>query len=140
MSIQNNYAYVNPYKQSFKGKITDYTITFNENQTDIQQILYITRDLFEQLIQSFPNNDIYARLVAKVSFQHFNNFNNENEERFYHFASYSTEKVVQPNEFFDRHMTKIASRLDAFNENGSNLLLKGIPRIHILLSLLSKTF
>ena len=47
-----------------------------------------------------------------------------------------SEKVYDVNEFFVRHMTKIASRLDSFNVNGSNLLLKNIAHVHVVLTLL----
>ena len=57
------------------------------------------------------------------------------EERFYHFSSYQSEKVYDVNDFFERHMTKIASRFDSFNTNGSNLLIKNIAHIHVLLTL-----
>ena len=135
MSFCNDYASLDFYKQSLKGTVQDFIFAFKKEQTDIQQILNITLDLFEQLVESFTDKIISARLVAKVRFIHVNYVSNETEERFYHFSSYQSEKVYDVNDFFERHMTKIASRLDSFNANGSNLLIKNIAHIHVLLTL-----
>lgn len=92
--------------------------------------------LFEKLVDNFPSVKLKARLVAKVNFLHFNNEKVMTEERSYHFPSYSSEEVVDPKEFFIRHMLKIGKYLDNFNERGSNLLLKNIEHVHVLLTLL----
>ena len=102
----------------------------------MEHVLFITSDLFKQLIESFGDKKIVARLVAKVKFLHVNNISNETEDRCYHFASYSSESVYDADDFFQKHMTKIASRLDSFNANGSNLMIKNIVHIHILLTIL----
>lgn len=67
---------------------------------------------------------MHARLIAKVNMIHFNTTTNETCERSYHFASYKSEIVDDCNEFYQRHMMKIASRMDSFNQNGSNCLYK----------------
>jgi hypothetical protein len=135
MSFHNNCASLDFHKQSLKGKVQDFIISFNEEQTDIQHVLKLTWDLFQQLVNSFPEKDVIARLVAKVNFIHVNNLKDEMEERSYHFPSYRSEKVFDAEKIFKEHMTKIASRLDSFNTNGSNLLLKNIAHIHILITL-----
>lgn len=134
MLFSNDCASLTLHRTSLKGTVQDFIISFNENQTDIQQVLHLTLDLFQKLVSLFADRLIYARLVAKVRFIHINNITNEMDERFYHFASYSCEKVNDIDEFFQRHMTKIASRLDQFNVNGSNLLMKNIDHIHVLLT------
>ena len=136
MSFHNDCAFLEFHQLSAKGIFQDFIISFNEEQTSIRQVLKITLDLFQQLVEKFTDKLISARLIAKVNFIHINNVTNEIEERFYHFASYKSEKVYDANEFFTRHMTKIASRLDSFNVNGSNLLLKNIAHIHVVLTLL----
>lgn len=134
MSFSNDCASLDFYKQSLKRKVQDFMISFNEEQTDIQQVLIRTKDLFVQLIDTFQSKVIHARLVAKVRFIHVNSMTNEMEERFYHFPSYKTECVLNADEFYHQHMEKIAQRLDSFNKNGSNLLIKNIDHIHILLT------
>ena len=135
MSFHNDCASLKFHRLSLKGKVKDYVFHFNEEQTDIQQVLRLTLDLFRQLVERYNDQILTARLVAKVRFIHFNNVTNEEEERFYHFASYQSEKVIDTDEFFERHMSKIASRLDSFNKNGSNLLIKNIVHLHVLLTL-----
>ena len=135
MSFSNNCASLQFYKQSRKGVVTDYKISFNEECKSIFYVLAITQDLFKQLIDEFSHRQPKARLVAKVCFTHINNDTNEIEERSYHFSSYQTERVFSATEFYEQHMMKIASRLDNFNKNGSNLLIKNIQHIHILLTL-----
>ena len=135
MSFTNDCASLNFYKRSLKGGVEDYQISFNENHTTIADVLHITRDLFRQLIDKFSHREPKARLVAKVCFIHVNSVTNEMEERYYHFSSYQTERVLDSDEFYERHMMKIASRLDNFNINGSNLLIKNIQHIHILLTM-----
>lgn len=136
MSFHNDCAFLDFHRLSAKGIFQDFIISFNEEQTSIQKILDITLDLFQQLVEKFSDKVISARLIAKVNFIHVNNVTNEIEERFYHFPSFKSETVYDANEFFIRHMTKIASRLDSFNINGSNLLLKNIAHIHVVLTLL----
>ena len=124
MNFNNECASLEFHKKSFKGVVTDYIISFKEERTSIENALPITRDLFRHLIESFGDENVYARLIAKVNFIHVNMVSNEIEERPYHFTSYQSEKVLDIDEFFTRHMMKIASRLDAFNRNGSNLIIK----------------
>ena len=121
------------YKQSLKGAVQDYIISFIEDQTDLPQIISTTMQLFEQLMNKFKDRRVSARLVAKVNFIHINQQTGEMEERSYHFPSFSCEKVIHVKDFYERHMNKIASRLISFNCHGSNLLLKNIAHIHILL-------
>ena len=46
----------------------------------------------------------------------------------------SCEKVYDVQEFYERHTTKIAERLQNFNYEGSNLLIQNIAHIHTLLN------
>ena len=135
MSFENDSACLTFYKESLKGIVRDFVISFHEEQTDIEEVVRITSDLFEKLINSFEGTTFCARLVAKVKFIHVNALTGETEEeRFYHFPSYCYEYVDDTQDFYHRHMQKIASRLDLFNKNGSNLLIKNIEHIHICLN------
>ena len=134
MNFDNDCASLKFHKQSFKGVVVDYIISFKEEQTSIQDTLLITRDLFRQLIESFNDKNVSARLIAKVNFIHVNAETNEMEERPYHFTSYKSERVFDIDDFFTHHMMKIASRLDSFNRNGSSLLIKNIEHLHVCIS------
>lgn len=132
MSFHNDCAYLKFYKKSFKGLVRDYQISFNETQSSVEDIVPLTLDLFRQLIETFKDSKIIkARLVAKVNFIHVNNLTKETEDRSYHFASLQSEQVENVEDFYHRHMQKIAERLEIFNRNGSNLLIKNIAHIHI---------
>ena len=71
-------------------------------------------------------------MVAKVNFLHVNQERGKLDLRSYHFPLYSCENVY---DFCERHVTKIAQRLHAFNE-ARNLLIKNIAHIHILLNMI----
>ena len=131
MNYSNDFCNLQFYKQSLKGRVQDYVISFNDNQTDFHAILDKTLDLFLKLYENFSNRNVLVRLIAKLNFYHMNEVSGIREERSYHFTSYSSETVDEPYKFFHRHMQKIVSRLDAFNANGSNLLIKNIEHIHI---------
>ena len=136
MSFHNSCANLKFYKQSLKGVVQDFVISFDEEHTDIFLALNNTLDLFRQLIETnFKDKTVSARLVAKVNFIHVNQETGQLDERSYHFPSYSCEKVFDVQDFYERHMTKIAQRLHDFNET-SNLLIKNIAHIHILLNAL----
>ena len=138
MTFRNDCASLRFYNQSIRGKVQDFVISFEEYQKDLELVMRLTFDLFDQLIKSFKGKTITARLVAKVNFHHLSKEGNETDERAYHFSSYSSEKIDNVQDFFKRHMEKIASRLDSFNSNGSNLLIKNIEHLHILLTFTEK--
>ena len=132
--FNNEFACLTHYKTSVKGKVIDYVINFNQKQHDINDIVNQTLSLVEELFQSFKNKRIIARIVAKVNFSHVNMNSSEESVRPYHFPSYNAEQVEDVEDFFIKHMMKIASRLDSFAKNGSNLIMKNIEHIHIHLS------
>lgn len=135
--FSNDCAYLNFHKQSLKGRVQDYVISFYNNPNNFYSILNETNFLFQKLIEKFSSKRILARLVAQVTFTHINDTTENTEERSYHFPSYSIEEVIDSEAFFVKHIEKVVSRLDTFNSNGSNLLLKRIEHIHIQLSFMS---
>lgn len=135
MLFSNDCAYLNFYKKSLKETIQDYCISFYNEQDDLPFVMRETVSLFEKLVDSLPTTKVKARLVAKLNFLHFNN-ENDVDERAYHFPSFSSEEIDDPKEFFIRHLLKIGQQLDNFNARGSNLLMKNIEHIHILITLL----
>ena len=134
MHFSNDCAFLNFHKQSLKGRVQDYVISFHNETADFTSILTKTSELFQRLCEAYVERSISARLVAKVNFYHINTVTGDREERDYHFPSLTSERVIVPDEFFHRHSQKIVSRMDNFVSNGSNLLIKNIEHIHIQLS------
>ena len=133
-TFSNSFASLSYYKSSLKGTVEDYVISFNATQFVIEDTIWETSELVHKLIASFKGKRVFGRLIAKINFVHFNSETNQEEIRHYHFPSYRAEEIEDVDEFFVGHMTKIASRLDTFTSNGSNLVIKNIERIHIQLS------
>ena len=133
--ICNDYGELDFYKESLKGVVQDYVISFNAKERDIQMIVDKTLDLIQLLFNKFRNETVRARLIAKVNFIHVNDEQQIVENRSYHFPSYHSEVVRDVNDFFIRHMMKIATRMETFHANGSNLIIDNIEHIHIALSI-----
>ena len=133
MLFSNDFGTLDFHKQSVKGRIQDYVITFHKDEIEIGLMIDDLYELFIKLMEKFKDKVVRARLVAKIHFLHFGK-EEEVEDRFYHFGSYSGEVVNEPREFLDRHMMKISQRLDDFSDFGSNLVMKRFSHIHIQLS------
>lgn len=134
--FDNAFASLCHHRTSVRGVVQDYVLNFNEQQLVLEEIVTKTSELVKQLIESFHESRcVLGRLVAKVNYVHFNAITNEEEIRAYHFPSYSSEEIENVDEFFVKHMTKIASRMDSFHSHGSNLVIKNIEHIHIQLTL-----
>ena len=130
MEFKNDCATLSFHKQSLRGRVVDYVITCHECEDSITHLIGTTQDLFIKLMEKYKDTTAMVRLVAKVNFEHVLS----EELRPYHFGSYSSEIVGDPKDFFERHMMKMSQRLHAFNEFGSNLVIKNISHIHIQLS------
>lgn len=131
-SYSNNFGDLTFYKSSLKGTVQDFVVSFNDNFTDIESIIDETFELVKHLFDKFI--DFKARLIAKVNYFHLNEYQKIISERSYHFPSYQSENVINAQDFFTRHMAKIASRMDAFHTNGSNLIIDKIEHIHIAIT------
>ena len=133
-TFSSSFACLRHHKDSLRGKVKDYVISFNEPQQDIEAMIEATFEVVQKLFLTFKDKRICGRLIAKVDYFHFNIEQEKESERSYHFPSYSSEEIMDVYDFFQRHMMKIASRMHSFNANGSNLLIKKIEHIHIQLS------
>ncbi len=136
-TLSNEFGNLCFYKESLKGVVQDYVISFHEKEKDIELVVGKTQSLVKQLFQKLDSiyfKRVKARLIAKIKFIHIGD---QADIRTYHFTSYQAEVVNDVDEFFVRHMLKIASRLDLFNNRGSNLLIDSIEHIHIRVSFLS---
>ena len=80
-----------------------------------------------------------ARLIVECEYIRLNEAHEIIERVTHHFTSYQAETVFDAREFYTRHMQKIASRMDDFNLNGSNLLLHAIKHIHIAITCLTSS-
>ena len=123
------------HKQSVRGYVRDYVISFNDNEFSIEEVIDDSYDLFDKLMETFKDKMVKARLIAKIEFAAIND-GKETEVRHYHFTSYQAEFVEDRKEFFQRHMLNKASRLKEFNQNVSNLVMKRICDCHIAVSIL----
>lgn len=132
--IRNDFAKICYHSQSLRGAVQDYIISFEENVSDIRDVIDKTYDIFELLMNKVKDNVVKARLIAQVNYLRMNDKHEEIGQEDYHFASYQAECVYDTKEFYTRHLTKIATRLDEFHQNGSRLLINRIKHIHIALT------
>lgn len=132
--ICNSFAWLCHHKTSLRRAVQDFIISFNSVQSDIENVIWETVELIQKLVSSFNGKRLAGRLIAKINFLHINPETNREEVRSYHFTSYKSEEIENVEEFFVRHMSKIAHRLEMFAKNGSNLVIKNIEHIHIQLS------
>ena len=137
ITLTNNICNLSFHRQSLKGTVQDFIISFTEEQTDLKLIIGKAQDLFTQLIDTFVDKRVKARLVAEVEFI---KINHEDEVASFHFASHQMEWVEDSEDFYERHFGKIISRLDQFNNQGSNLLVNRIKHIHIRLNVVNCAF
>ena len=49
----------------------------------------------------------------------------------YYFPSYQAEEIIDVEDFVSRHLVKIAQRMEASSQNGSNLKIKNIQHIFV---------
>ena len=129
--INNQFANLCFYKQSTRGVIQDYIVSFDEEECDIERVIDKSYDLFERLMEHFKDKCVKARLIVQANYLRMNEQHEKIGEEDYHFASYRAEEVLDANAFYKRHMTKIASRMDSFHQNGSRLIMNCIKHIHV---------
>lgn len=138
MNFFNAFGSLCLHKTSQRGVVQDFILNFNATQSIIEDIVWETVELIQQLIASLNDKRVKARLIAKVNFTHLHPVNANETSRYYHFPSYQAEEIEDVDDFVVRHLTKIASRMDAFNHEGSNLVIKNIEHIHIQITVLGK--
>ena len=135
--VSNQCANIRFHKQSLRGSVIDLVLNFNEDETAIEGILDKTLDLFLHIHNALRTCTYKARLIAECEYHRLNALQDVIEVTSYHFASYSAETVTNARQFYARHLEKIASRMDTFHQQGSNLIFQRIKHIHIALSLQS---
>ena len=133
--FSNDFATLTHYKDSLKKKVTDYVIRFNSEQNDLQLIVNGTFQIVQDLIDDYHKNDktIMGRLVAFVNYYH-----TENDQivSYYH-PSYKAEVIDEAETFYFTHMMKICKRMENFNSQGSNLLIKNVKEIHLHINVIN---
>ena len=133
LEFNNEFGKLCFHRQSLKGAVQDYVISFECELITIEDVLNKTYDLFQQLMEHFKDGNVKARLIAKVNYSRMNDKHEEVGKEDFHFASYSLEEVLETKDFYQRHMCKIASRMDSFHQHGSRLVINTIKHIHIQL-------
>ena len=136
LNIENEHGTLSFHRQSMRHVIQDYVIVLNDYESDIEGAIFKAHDLFRKLMDHFSQADITARLIAKMTFIRMNDDLDPIGEAEYHFASHSQERVIDVDDFFQRHMEKIGLRLDEFNDKGSRLILKGLRHLHVAICVL----
>ena len=136
MSHQNENAFgrVDLHKQGFRGRCQDFTMTFNEHTTTIEEVIQRGYNMFERLMGDYDLDCIKVRFIARVRYTRHSDCHEVIGHEVYHFASYQAERINDLHKFYARHMLKIASRMDQFHQNGSRLTIDQIERLHICLT------
>ena len=132
--ITNEFGNLCLHRQSRRGFIQDYIVTFDQEESAIENVLGKSYDLFENLMKHFKDVWVKVRLIAQVNYLRVNENHEVIGQEDFHFASYQAEEVFDTKDFYERHMAKIASRMDGFHQRGSRLLLNRFKHIHIALT------
>ena len=117
------------YKTCMNGRLNDYVIRFDDEQSNLHVVIEKSFAVFKMLYEKYESEDkrISGRLVALVNYIHLND---DRTVSYYH-PSYATEVINDASDFFHAHMLKIGERMESFNKNGSHLIIKNIEEIHI---------
>ena len=107
----------------------DYKLSFYEKQLEPTDVIEIVTVLLQHLFHTLRGQTIRGRLIAAVKYLHVNEIQEKLSERVYYFPSYNSKEVEDVEDFVSRHLCKIASRMDLFSKNGSNLLIQNIENI-----------
>ena len=135
-TFSNQFGKIALYKTNMKGLNVDYIIHFCNEQTEIGTIIEDTYQLVKYLFEKYNAKTVKGRIVAKVQYQRIKDGQITDDNIVVFFPSYGAEIVTEPHHFFERHMFKIAERMDMFHKNGSNLILYKIDCLHVDLSIL----
>ena len=132
VSCCNTYAKLKHSKDSLRGAVIDYIISFSHNEYTVQKIIGTASVLFEELMEWFwtRGKRVKVALVAQVRYIRCTT---EEEVVYYHLSTPS-EEVMEAGNFFKKHMERIAERIDNLNRHGSSLLIKHIEAIHVQVS------
>ena len=82
-------------------------------------------------MEKFQDKQVKARLIAKVNYSRLNDSHEKVRKADYHLGSYCVEEVLNTDDFYEKHILKIISRMDSFQQNGSRLIFNAISHIHI---------
>lgn len=132
-TCSNRNAILKYYRNSLRGTVYDFIITFHNEESDLELIIQIASDLFEKLCQSFDGELMKSDLIAKVKYLR----TSTGKPEIYYHSSSPSDYVINPLEFFRQHMLRIGSRIDKMNERGSMLIIISIEEVHIRLSLVT---
>ena len=71
MSYSNDCGTLSFHKESLKGVIQDYVISFHKEEAYIELVINDTYELFNKLMKKFEDKVVMARLVAKIHCVYF---------------------------------------------------------------------
>lgn len=126
-------------RHSAKGTVVDYQIVLPPNETNIDDVIRKTEDLFTAICMFYFANRWKARLIALCEYERLNNEGEVIGRETYHHASYYSEwcSLMLAEEFYRRHMTRIGSRIESFLRNGSSLRFTAFKHIHVAVTVAS---
>lgn len=133
--FENNFCSLFHHGNSLKGKITDYVIKFHDEQMDMDIIAKDAFDVVKNLFNSYSEKDktVSARMITLVNY-----FHTEKKEMVQHYHSSGHAEVVNdPESFYFYHMLSMGDRMNAFNNKGSNLIIRNVEEIHIHINVLN---
>ena len=128
-TITSNTGLLCFHKKSLRGKCCDYKLSLNEKHLDPLDVIETVTILLQSLFHTLRAKSVRGRLIAAVKYIHVNDMQEKLSKRVYYFPSYNSEEIEDVEDFVSRHLCKIASRMDLFNKNGSNLLIHSIENI-----------
>ena len=129
--ITNAFCRLCLHKEGVNGRLQDFVITFDTEPMTVEQVVGWTHRMFHQLMENYEMGTVKVRLVACVRYERLNERHEVIGTERYHFGSYSAEPVDDIDDFYTRHMYKIALHMDVFHKNGSRLKIGGIEAVHI---------
>ena len=127
--FSNDFATLTHYKDALNRKVVDYVIRFHAEQDNLEVIVKQTFQVVKELIDYYhyeKGETVSGRLVALVKYFHIDK---EEIVSYYH-PSYQAEVIEEADNFYFDHMLKIGERMNNFNHQGSNLIMKNIQEIH----------
>jgi hypothetical protein len=122
-------------RQSLTGAVSDYKMIPNDVIVNVDQWLIDEKPCVATLIDRFEEYDLRARLVLRAWFIKRNPVTQQIMKRIQlHISSYSTEQIVDFNDWYQHHCNGITKHLEYFHENESDLQFDGVDCLFIKLN------
>ena len=111
-------------------------IRFHSEQDNLDVIVKHTFQVVKELVDYYhyeKGETTSGRLVALVKYFHIDK---EEIVSYYH-PSYQAEVIEEADNFYFHYMLKICERMENFNHQGSNFIMKNVQEIHFHISVIN---